>query len=358
LEQRLLPRCYSKPKHTAYTTFSFLPSLRHRRINAIMKDILHLHWLGDGFLSPWSIGRLAAPVVWTMHDTWPFTGGCHWLKECKNYRHSCGRCPELLSARKLDLSHLHWRLKRRSVLRLKPTVVSPSRAYAALARQSGMLAGCRVEHIPNGIDTQVFRPRDKDVARGLLGLPHDRPLILFGAVEATHDHNKGFDLLITALHHLQTEKRTDVVCAVFGTSSDAIDEVPCSFRFLGQLRDELTLALAYSAADIFVCPSRQENLPNTIMESLACGTPVVAFAIGGIPDLAEHGVTGYLAAPHDPHALAEGIALLLDNPGLRENMAVASREKAERGFSMPVVVKRYLALYEEISAVSHGHTRR
>ena len=348
LEQRLPAVCHARPEHPAYTTFSFLPSLQHTRINALSRDILHLHWVAEGFLSPWALGRLRGPAIWTMHDTWPFTGGCHWLNGCEQYRRSCGQCPELCSTRPGDLSRWHWKLKRTAVQRLKPVLVSPSSAYADHARQSGMLAGCHIVHIPNGIDTSLFRPLAKEVARDLLGLPQDRPLVLFGAMGATSDHNKGFDLLSPALGHVRAEGMEAVQCVVFGASSGATDALPYPVCFLGRLHDDISLALAYSAADIFVCPSRQESFSLTTLESLACGTPVVAFATGGIPDMVEHGVTGYLAAPYVPRDLARGIALLLGDTALRQRMGEAGREKVEQQFALSLVVGRYMALYEEI----------
>lgn len=354
IEAKLLDVVYSRPKYPAHTTFSVTPSWNHVRLNRLSKDILHLHWVGEGLLTPFSLARLRGPVVWTMHDTFPFTGGCHFTSTgCTRYQGMCGQCPELDSSIAADISRIHWLLKRHAIMRMRPVIVSPSKEYAERARQSGMLHDCSIEVIPNGLDAGVYRPIPKDQARSLLGLPQDEQLILFGAVLATGDTNKGFDLLHEALLRLGAMNGVDFSAVVFGTvASDTM--LPCSAHFLGRLRDPLTLALAYSAADVFICPSRQENLPNTIMEAMACGTPVVAFSVGGIPDLVEDGITGYLAAPTDAASLALAISRVLGDSGMAARMGAAARGKVEREYALPVLVRRYLELYERVLAVRSG----
>jgi glycosyltransferase involved in cell wall biosynthesis len=347
-EKILVETFYSRPAHPVPATFALLPSWQHRRINALAKDILHLHWVGGRFLEPWALAGLQGPVVWTMHDTWPFTGGCHYQSTgCERYVARCGSCPELGSNREWDISRLHWLLKRRAIERIRPVMISPSLAYVARAAKSGLLQSCRVEHIPNCIDTEIFRPLDKAQAREFLGLPQDGHILLFGAMKAADDHNKGFDLLRQALNILLAGGQEHFYPVVFGASGFD-DHLPLPMHFLGHLHDNLTLALAYSAADVFVCPSRQENFPNTILESLACGTPVAAFSVGGIPDMVEHGRNGYLAKPEDTADLAAGIALLMRDADLRQRMGQIGREKVEREFSFPVIARRHIALYEEI----------
>lgn len=348
MQQKLVNLVYSRPRFPAYTSFSIVPSMRHKVINAAPKDIVHLHWVHEGFFTPWSLERLRGPIVWTMHDTWPFTGGCHYTATgCERYSQRCGCCPELCSSREHDLSRLHWVMKKRAINAISPVVVSPSREYARRAQQSGMLGNCRVEVIPNGLDTDVFRPIPQGQARDLLRLPRDEKLILFGAVSATTDPNKGFDLLQQSLRYLQEKKSFRFSAVIFGAENSG-QQLPCPAFFLGRLHDPLTLALAYSAADVFVCPSRQENLPNTIMEAMACGTPAAAFAVGGIPDLVEDGVTGLLAEPYDTIALAHAIDRLLCDPDMAIRMGSVAREKAIREYSLPVLAKRYVELYESI----------
>ena len=354
IEASLLHVVHARPQYPAHTTFSVTPSWNHMRLNRLQKDVLHLHWVGEGLLTPFSMARLRGPVVWTMHDTFPFTGGCHFTSTgCTRYRGMCGQCPELGSSRVADISRIHWLLKRHAIMRMRPVIVSPSKEYAERARQSGMLRDCPIEIIPNGLDTNIYRPIPKGQARALLGLPKDGPLILFGAVLATGDTNKGFDLLNEALHRLGAMNWAGFSAVVFGSvESEAM--LPCPAHFLGRLRDPLTLALAYSAADVFVCPSRQENLPNTIMEAMACGTPVVAFSVGGVPDLVEDGITGWLAAPADAVSLAHAISRVLGDSDIVARMGAAARDKAVREYALPVLVRRYLELYERVLAVGHG----
>ncbi|SBW10938.1 Glycosyltransferase, WcfI-like protein [uncultured delta proteobacterium] len=347
---------YSRPEHPSYSTFSLFPSLLGGAINAIPKDILHLHWVNAGFLSPWDIRRLRGPVVWSLHDAWPFTGGCHYSNcGCLRYAEGCGRCPELSSWTLYDVSRLHWRMKRRAANDLRPVVVAASREHAAKAARSGLFPEDHIRIIPNGVDVAVFRPFPKEQARDILRLPRDRKIILTGAFGAMSDYNKGFDLLRFALDRLGANGE-NALLAVFGENeTDNAMSVPV--HFLGRLRDDATLALAYSAADVFVCPSRSESFSLTTLEALACGTPVAAFSVGGIPDMVEHGVSGCLAKPEDPEDLARGIAYILEDEERARNMGAAGRRRVQEEFSLPVIAKRHIALYEEISADS-GDTRK
>lgn len=358
LERALPAMFHATPEYPSHTSFSLHPSLQHRRVNAIDRDILHLHWLGDSFVPPWALGRLRGPAVWTIHDTWPFTGGCHYtLSGCERYLDRCGRCPELCGSGENDFSRWHWRQKRRAIERLRPILVSPSREYARKAAASGLLAGCRVEHIPNCIDTDLFRPIDKGVARRILRLPETTPIVMLGATSIT-DRHKGIDLALDALQRVAANlDGASFVCAGFGSGRPP-ENPPFPVISLGRLSDQITLTLAYSAADIFVCPSREDNLPNTVLESLACGTPVVGFAVGGIPDMLKHGVNGYLAAPRNMEDFAAGIAVLLGNPDLRRRMGDAGREKVEKDFSFPVIARKHIALYEDILEKQMKHPRR
>lgn len=336
-----------RPEHHAYTTFSLMPSFWPSRINALEKDILHLHWVGEGFLTPWALARLRGPVVWTMHDTWPFTGGCHFTSTgCTRYLERCGQCPELCSQGEYDLSHLHWLAKRRAVQRISPVIVSPSAEYARRAEVSGLLRDCRIEHIPNGIDADVFRPVPQSVARNILGLPQNCPVIAFGAVGPASDHNKGGDILREAVEALPEALRQRMIAAVFGGGGEM--SFPCQTRSLGFLHDTVSLRLAYSCADVFVCPSRQENFPNVILEALACGTPVAAFSVGGIPDMVEDGVNGCLATPHDPLDMARGIAHILEDDEGRARMGEAARCVVEERYAAPIIAEKYMKLYEDI----------
>lgn len=347
IEKLPLRVLYSRPNNPAYASFPWLPTFRHQAINAMRHDIAHLHWISDGFISPHALAHIHPPAVWTIHDAWPFTGGCHYPGRCTQYTQQCGRCPQLMSHKRYDLSHLHWTLKRKAVERLRPVIVSPSRHYAQKARQSGLFRGCHVEHIPNGIDTTAFSPVEKRLARNLLHLPQDVPLLLFSAMN-TEDHRKGFDLLAQALQNIQNAQQFDLHCLVVGASHSGKQVLPYPSHYLGRLHDTIALTLAYSAADMFICPSREDNLPNTILESMACGTAVVAFDVGGIADMVAHGKTGYIAQAEDPMDLAEGIRQLVVNSDHRQQQAATARRVVEQTFAIEAISQRYRNLYENI----------
>ncbi|MCC8194942.1 MAG: glycosyltransferase [Deltaproteobacteria bacterium] len=348
LEQKLVSAFFSFPPHRAYSTFSFLPSFAYKSLNAFPKDILQVHWVGEGFLPPWAIGRLQGPVIWTLRDTWPFTGGCHFSSTgCMRYRERCGKCPELCSSFEWDVSRWHWLQKYKAVRRIRPVAVALSKEFVEKASRSSILRNCRIEHIPNCIDTDVFKPIPQMQARNILGLPHDKKIVLFGALGATSDYNKGFDLLQKALGHLSDDAHGNLFALVFG-ASQSDESLPYPTRFLGHLRDAIALNLAYSAADVFICPSRYESFSNTVLESLACGTPVAAFSVGGIPDMLEDRINGCLAPAEDAKALACGIAYILEDGERREPMREAARRVVEERYAAPIIAARYMELYTEL----------
>lgn len=311
-------------------------------------DLIHFHWVGGGYVPISSLSKMPLPVVWTLHDMWPFTGGCHYSGDCNGYQASCGNCPQLGSRSSRDLSAYNLRSKRRALAKRSVRVVSPSNWLAGIARQSALFGRSNVSVIPNGLDLDVYRPVPKDEARRLLNLPMGRKLILFGAASATRDTRKGFPQLCSAIRELARNSSfgDDAELIVFGaeTPQDPLD-LGVPVRFLGELADDYTLAAVYSAADVLVAPSLQENLANTIMEGLACGTPAVAFDIGGNGDLIDHLQTGYLATAFDPTDLAAGIRWALDQAP-RDISAAARRTCVER-FELGVVARRYAALFDE-----------
>ena len=312
-------------------------------------DLLHLHWVSGGFVPirfPW--GR-ELPTVWTLHDMWPFTGGCHYDQECGRYRGSCGRCPLLDSERERDYSRVTWKRKARAWADREMTIVAPSRWLAECARGSSLMRERRVEVIPNGLQLDRYRPIPKSQARQLLGLPLDRRLIAFGAVASTSDPRKGYDLLVPALRRLSAASTVPTGVLVFGASApERPDEFGMPSWFLGELSDDVSLALVYSAADAFAAPSRQDNLPNTVLEALACGTPSVAFDVGGFPDLIGHMEDGFLARPFDVDDLARGLQLLVESSELREEWGRRARAKAVAQFSLSLQASRYIELYSEL----------
>lgn len=332
---------------------AWLPDRVTGQVAAMEPDLIHLHWLAAGFLrleTLRKLNRLNKPLLWTLHDSWAFTGGCHVPFECTRYRQKCGACPVLGSSTDRDLSRKVWERKRKAWEDLSLTVVAPSRWLAGCARSSSLFRDVRVEVLPNGLDVEQFKPMDKFRARELLSLPQDKKLILCGGAGMNLQANKGFNLLMSALRPLAaTDWGEKAELVVFGLSGPD-EEQGSGFKenYLGWLQDEASLVAAYSAADLFVVPSLLENLPNTALEAMACGTPCVAFDQGGMADLIDPGQTGYLARPYDIEDLMGGIRLILENDGLRSAMAQASRQKVEKSFALDIVSKRYVALYQEL----------
>jgi glycosyltransferase involved in cell wall biosynthesis len=335
-------RRYPRRRQGTFTPAVWANPLRVR-LKSFRPRLVHLHWVAGSLLRIEDLARLRVPVVWTLHDAWAFTGGCHYAGDCGGFRDSCGRCPRLGSDRDEDLSRAIWRRKSRAYAKLNMTVVTPSRWLAEIARQSSLFKGRRVEVIPNGLDTGVFRPLDKATAKAFLGIDPGRKVLLFGAEWLT-DPRKGGDLLAAALAKL------DFPCTLltFGKGAVAFEANPnVTVHAQGTLRDDISLALTYSAADVFICPSREDNLPNTVAEAMACGTPCAAFAVNGLPDMITHRVDGWLARAFDPEDLAAGIRWIATHPH-PEELGRSAREKAVREYSLDVMTARYVSLYDEL----------
>ena len=336
---------------------NLLPTDTVRRINRFNADIVSLHWIGNGFLPVFSLRNIRAPIVWTLHDMWAFTGGCHYDGGCGQYLHECGRCPLLGSKRRTDMSRVILGAKRRAWADVQLSIVAPSRWLADRAHESSLFRRCNIYVIANGIDTNVFQPHSAVTARRILGLPQDKMLLLFGALQSTSDPRKGFKYLQSALYRLsKLIDAESVELVVFGASAPTNPELqPLPTRYIGRLTDETMLALAYSAADVFVAPSIEENLPNTIVESMACGTPCVAFGVGGVPEIISHQVDGYLAEPRNSYALATGMVWLLEEKARRTVFSRQARKKALSRFDLAGQSQKYATLFGEIADRSPVH---
>lgn len=318
-------------------------------------DIINLHWIVGGFLSVRGISGLAKlgkPIVWTLHDMWAFTGGCHLSGGCEKYIDSCGACPQLNSHRDNDITRKIWRRKKRVYRNVDLTIVTPSRWMAECAKRSSLFSELKVKVVPNGLNTDIFNSIDKLTARNILNLPKNKKIILFGAVNPATFGRKGFQYLKGAtikLEKIKAFNKGDLCLVIFGVSHFRdIKKIPYEVRFLGRLYDDFSLALSYSAADVFVIPSLQDNLPNTVMESLSCGTPVVAFNIGGMPDMIEHKRNGYLAEEKAPEDLAIGIEWIIVDDERRKKISVNAREKALREYTLKTQAERYVNLYKSL----------
>jgi glycosyltransferase involved in cell wall biosynthesis len=339
-------RAYRRRSRTPFNV-SLLPSpalMEH--IRAQRPDIVHLHWICGGFLPIEALARIRAPIVWTLHDMWAFTGGCHYDQRCGRFRAGCGRCPVLGSNTPDDLSAWVFRRKQKAFGALRRlTAVGLSRWMAECARSSRLLGPVPTVHLPNAIDTDRYRPMDRLESRRRLGLPPDGRLILFTAARPTWDPRKGWHHLLQALKELPPVGHRLVLAG--GRNPPSIQAPPIPIHHAGEIRAEADLAALYSACDLTVVPSVQENLSNVLMESLACGTPVVAFDIGGNRDLVDHTVNGYLARPFEPQDLAHGMMWILENDSRATELSRQARSTVESRFGADRVAEQYIRLYEQ-----------
>ncbi len=329
----------------------WLPNNIQRLITLEQPDIVHLHWISGGFVRLESLCSIKQPLIWTMHDMWPFTGGCHYSEECSRYNKKCGRCPQLGSSQEKDLSRWIWNRKKKVFGHLNFTMVSPSRWLYKCATSSALLKYHRNDIIPYTIDLQRFAPVDRTWARSILNLPQDKKIILIGAENFFLNSRKGYQFIISSLKHLEDKKySSDVHIAVFGASEPQIPpKIVFKQHYFGILNDEISISLLYAACDVFIMPSIQDNLPLTVMESLSCGTPVVSFNVGGIPDMIDHKNNGYLAKPFNTRDLAKGIELILNmNSDMLSNYKVEARKKVKDNFNIKQISDQYCDLYQSI----------
>lgn len=314
-------------------------------------DVLQLHWVA-GFLDYGAFFRWLPEktrLVWTLHDMNAFTGGCHYDAGCGRFTQGCGACPALGSRQDEDLSAQVWRRKQKSLEALpagKLHIVTPSRWLAEQAKRSALLSRFPRSVIPYGLDTDVFRPRDPHAERERLGIPLRSKVILFLA-DGVSDPRKGCDLLLQALAGITDSP--DLFLLTLGRGE------PVEFRgfphvHLDAVADDSRLSSVYSAADVFVAPSLQDNLPNTVLESMACGTPVVAHSAGGIPEAVRQNETGFLVPSGDVAELGSAIRRVLENDSMRADMSRNCRRIATAEYAIDIQARRYVTLYTEIAS--------
>lgn len=316
-------------------------------------DVIHLEWVNHGMLSLKGIGKILGsgkPVVWTLHDMWPATALCHLTRDCTRYREACAPCPYLPQGS--GLATRVFRRKQRLLGGRTVFFVACSKWLATQARTSRLLAGQKVSVIPNPIDTHTFRPGNRDEARRRLQLPAGKRIILFVAYRAT-TVMKGMDYLVEACRKLvdaRPESRTDTAVVILGGHAGEYER---SFLMpvvaMGYVTDPRTIVDTYRAADVFVLPSLSENLPNTIMEAMACGVPCVAFRTGGIPEEIDHLKNGYVARYKDADDLARGISWTLDEAD-RDALSRNAVHKVATEYSQRAVAMRYIDLYQQALA--------
>lgn len=326
-------------------------------------DVIHLHWVNQGLLSLNNIRDIidsGKAVVWTMHDMWPFTGICHYSGDCLMYANYCHNCPQLRYPGKKDLSYQVFQ-KKYGVQYSGHRVyyVACSRWLEQQARKSSILTGMELTNIPNAIDTSVFHPMNRREMRAKLGLPQDKKLLLFGSMKVG-DKRKGVDYLASACQQIWKQFPAvgkNLAVVVFGKKDERLSQIfPLPIYEMNYINDESKLAEVYNAVDLFVTPSLQDNLPNTIVEAMSCGIPCVGFNVGGIPQMIEHRHNGYIAGYKSAFDLANGILwglTTLDYDRVSQNACLYAVET----YSESVAASRYVKVYEEALRNASERTR-
>ncbi|MFB6225496.1 MAG: glycosyltransferase [Candidatus Paceibacteria bacterium] len=333
---------YPKRKQEQFSV-NWIPSNIAKKINKQSTDIAHLHWIGNGLMNIKEMSKIQKPIVWTIHDMWPLTGGCHYSFGCDKYQKNCGSCPNLNSNQNNDLSKLGHNKKVKYLQDIEFKIVSPSSWLAKKAIQSPFIKEENVRTIPNGIDISKYRPMNASNLHDLYDLPERDQVILTYAGDPDYDR-LGIDLLREGFKELEDLVNIeDVLVVTFGTNDNILENSSFITKHVGYVSEQELIQL-YSLADTTIVPSREDNLPNKVLEPMSCGTPCVAFNTGGIPDMVKHKENGYLATPFDPRDLAVGIKWLLNesNNNFASNKA---RQKVIEDFDIKKVAEEYKELY-------------
>jgi glycosyltransferase involved in cell wall biosynthesis len=314
-------------------------------------DILNFHNLHTGYFNYLAIPTLTKtkPTVFTLHDMWSLTGHCAYSYDCDRWKTSCGRCPypDTYPAIYRDSTYLEWKLKDWVYSKSNLVIVTPSNWLTEQAQKS-MLRRFPICQIPYSIDTEAYLPLNRLLCKDLLGITQDKRVLLFGA-DSLKDQRKGGDLLLKVLQQLPQSLKSETVLLTFGNGSEAIiAELGMQNINLGYINSDRIKSIAYSAADLFIFPTRADNLPLVLQESMACGTPMVSFDIGGVPDLVRPMITGYLAKSEDTQDFCNGIVRLLEDEQLRQTMSINCRAIALAEYSLELQAKSYIELYKKM----------
>lgn len=320
-------------------------------------DVIHLSWINQGMLSLKGIRKILEshkPVVWTMHDLWPASSICHYARNCRNYEKQCGNCPLLPgNGSSNDLSARIWRKKSKILERNSILFVTCSRWLADKAKKSGLLSGQKVISIPNPIDSRAFTKENREEARLYAGLPEGKKLILFVSQRVT-DKRKGMDYFITAINKMveaHPEMKDNCGIAILGGKAEELaDKLPLPSYPLGYVSEEKKIASIYNSVDLFVLPSLEDNLPNTIMEAMACGVPCVGFNTGGIPEMIDHLKNGYVAEYKSSDDLARGIHWVLSEAD-HQSLSNEAMKKVNQCYSQYAVAMKYIEAYNQAMAL-------
>lgn len=316
------------------------------RINEINPDIVNLQWICGGLIKIEDLLKIKVPIIWTLHDMWAFTGGCHYDENCFGYEKTCGNCPVLGSNKINDLSKKIFNRKQKIFNQLKDMrIVNVSNWLTNCTKKSTLLGNHKSMTIPNPLNTNKYKIYDKNETRRLWNLPKNKKLVLFGAIGGSKDFRKGYKELKESLYKL---KNKDIEFVVFGSSHpEESENLGFKTHYFGHLHDDVSLITLYNAVDVMIVPSLQEAFGQTASEAMSCGVPVVAFGATGLLDIVEHKVNGYLATPFDTNDLAQGIEWILNNKEYSK-LTINARNKIVNEFDNAVVAKQYIKLYNDV----------
>ena len=317
-------------------------------------DLIHFHWINEGFLSLNSIYQLSnlnKPVIWTLHDMWPFTGGCHYANDCNNYQIICKNCPYLRNSSPNDFSYKIWNKKKKIYDDLNLRIITPSNWLKNCAKNSVLFNKLNFDVIPYSINLQLFKPLNRVESRKKLNLPLDKFLILFGSMNIK-DERKGFKYFKESMIQLISnypDYKEKIEIVVFGRADENMQSgIPVKLNFCGRIESDEKMVLYYNAADFFVSSSVEDNYPNTVMESLSCGLPVIAFNIGGMPDMIRHLSNGYLVSEINSDLLSKGMKWIIDNKENWNKISINAREGIIKNNSPDIIGKSYYDVYTKV----------
>ncbi len=353
--ERLLAKLYLKPVRTPFSFAWFGRSvIKHPDVKAA--DIIHLHWVNHSFLNPKHLVQLAKlnkPIVWTFHDSNAFTGGCHVRYTCDHYQQQCGNCPLLKAESPDDHSHKIWLQKNEAYQKLDINIVAPSTWMETSVKLSSLMGGRPIHQIPNTLETEIFKPQNKKQAKEQAWLNPDKFIFLTGFMPSRKDMHKGTQYLLDSLDILKQrlgDNADKIELVVFGNrNTEDVPEFPFKTTFLGTISNDEKLATCYAAADAFLIPSLEDNLPYTVMESLACGTPVVSFTTGGIPDMVRHEYNGYLAQYRSAESFADGMEWVINHSD-KDKLQYQARLTVMDRFAERIVAAKHIQVYQKLTA--------
>ncbi|GGB30681.1 MULTISPECIES: glycosyltransferase [Mucilaginibacter] len=352
--ERILAKRFLKPDSRTPFSFTWFGRSVVNHPDVKKADIIHLHWINHGFLDPKHIAeirKLGKPVVWTFHDSNAFTGGCHVRYTCDHYQQQCGNCPLLINSADDDISHRIWQQKNKAYQQLDFNIIAPSLWMQDSVKKSSLMRSKATSNIPNTLETDVFKPINKKEAKAKAGLPTDKFIFLSGFMPSRKDLHKGTQYLLESMELLRQRlgAETDQIeLVVFGNrGTENLPDFPFKTSFLGTINNDEKLALHYAAADAFLIPSLEDNLPYTVMESLSCGTPVIAFTTGGIPDMVRHQYSGFLATYRSSESFTDGMEWIIKHPE-KDKLNHQARQTIMDRFSEEVIARKHIEVYRQL----------